>query len=406
MQQVASENREDGGTNLQTKPRPVVLQVESENRKDDGTNLQTRTEARLAAGRDRESQRRRDESADETVSRRAAGRERESQRRRDESADETDARRAAGRERESRRRRQQSTSETETRKAAVQEHQAEVLASTDHSAVLLQARDVQQEYAAALESLREHDSYAATVAFYAASPHGRGPAPTQEDVDARERLEQSIPNTIPKTTLGGAMRLFREQYNVNRINTCAACGKRDLDAFSEFSVDADEMRIFRLTGEAAATFHNRPMEEKRLINVYQSTSGHLYHFIPDLVHTSDGKEMVDLCRKCTEQSSSGRVPKISMANGVDFGRIAELPELSLLEKVVISPCNLSALTPICNLGSELFPAMMHLSMRRTSTFLSNTAALSLQLVSFRFFLLFDFVCQGQEVFSLSSFAEN
>ena len=329
-----SRRRRDESADETDARRAAGRERESRRRRDESAD---ETDARRAAGRERESQRRRDESADETEARRAAGRERESQRRRDESADETEARRAAGRERESRRRRLQSTSETETRKAVAQEHQAEVLASTDHSAVLLQARDVQQEYAAALESLREHDSYAATVAFYAASPHGRGPAPTQEDVDARERLEQSIPNTIPKTTLGGAMRLFREQYNVNRINTCAACGKRDLDAFSEFSVDADEMRIFRLTGEAAATFHNRPKEEKRFINVYQSTSGHLYHFIPDLVHTSDGKEMVDLCRKCTEQSSSGRVPKISMANGVDFGRIAELPELSLLEKVVISP---------------------------------------------------------------------
>ena len=48
--------------------------------------------------------------------------------------------------------------------------------------------------------------------------HGHGPAPTQEDIDARESLEQSIRIAIPKTTLGGAMRLFREQSNVNGIN--------------------------------------------------------------------------------------------------------------------------------------------------------------------------------------------
>ena len=282
-------------------------------------------EKRLALVRVRACQRRADESPSQTEVRHASDRRGHHERIEHELPQEKQDRLSF----------QQSGREACSQQA--RERDTDILANTDHSQVLLRPASVQQQYATALESLREHDAFAATVAFYAASGHGRGPAPTREDVDVQHHLDSCIPEPVSATTLDGAIRRFRDQYDVSCINACAACGKRDIDTFTRLSLRSNQAQILRLDDQRADAFKARPEEEQRLCNIFRSADGHHYHLVPDLVDDVGDNEMVNLCSKCAKATSSGNVPKFSLAKGVDFGRTTNLPELSLLEKVVISP---------------------------------------------------------------------
>ena len=69
--------------------------------------------------------------------------------------------------------------------------------------------------------------------------------------------------------------------------------------------------------------------------------GNLYHLVREgIVTGDDGVPEAMLCSTCYGLVKTNHVPKFCIASGYDYCRIAGLPELSLLEKIVISPYRL------------------------------------------------------------------
>ncbi len=213
----------------------------------------------------------------------------------------------------------------------------------DHSTVLQKEPSYQDRYGSAIERLQEHDAFAATVGFYAASGHGRGQAPTAEDASVRDQLLEAIPSIVTAEMKGDALRAFRSGLSTDRILICACCGKRDCDTFTAHSLNASDptfrgLGALRLSDAQLSIYQQRPENLRSLFNAYQAPDGYCYHLVREGLVTGDRGQLVAmLCSGCEDHVKNRRVPRYCIASGYDYGRISDLPELSLLEKIVVSP---------------------------------------------------------------------
>ena len=102
-----------------------------------------------------------------------------------------------------------------------------LLLNADHSRALQREETYQQQYETAIDSLRERNAAVAEISFYAASGHGRWPAPTSEDCNVREQLLAEIPPVVTAEIKSAALADFSRD-----METCACCGRRDSGSFS------------------------------------------------------------------------------------------------------------------------------------------------------------------------------
>ena len=146
---------------------------------------------------------------------------------------------------------------------------------------------------------------------------------------------------VAPETLTDGLRSFCAEFSAEMVNTCAACGCRDMVNTHPCTIEeGGVLSCLRLTDEAAAAHLRRTPEVQSYYNIHRcATTGTLYHLMPDFVRDNeDGvRNVVNICEHCIVHLRKGLLPKFSLAHGYDFGRTTSLPELSLLEKVIIAP---------------------------------------------------------------------
>lgn len=91
-----------------------------------------------------------------------------------------------------------------------------------------------------------------------------------------------------------------------------------------------------LTEEQKLAYNSLPECHQKVASVYKLSDDELYHLHPELV--VNGK--VKICPTCSSHfiRSPPRIPKLSLAAGVDFGMLSRLnlPPLTIIEELLIS----------------------------------------------------------------------
>ena len=172
----------------------------------------------------------------------------------------------------------------------------------------------------------------AAISFYAASGHGRGPAPTSEDCDVRDQLLAEIPSVVTPEMKSAAIDGFSRDMDIKKIQTCASCGRRDIGLFSTHHFSSNDrssasLDLLLLSNDDRLAFEQSSPDMQRLRNVYRCAQNRLYHLVREgVVVDESGVTACTLCSACHGFIEKNRVPRFSIANGYDYGRINDLPQ--------------------------------------------------------------------------------
>ena len=127
------------------------------------------------------------------------------------------------------------------------------------------------------------------------------------------------------------------------IGHCACCGIMIMSTTSDVRLNIESLICLRLSEEEYDNWFNMETELRILYSVFvqSSESKMAYHVIPDLVtyNRISGKHEVRLCNTCKHTiRTKGNAPKISVANGYDFGCIwkSALTELTNVEMCLVA----------------------------------------------------------------------
>ena len=149
------------------------------------------------------------------------------------------------------------------------------------------------------------------------------------------------------------------------LYSCASCGIRDpylnyhqvavdeLPSFFELSPEQYQRRKrlqqpvdFAFPGRDGDLVSFRPVDISKVLSCFEAADGRVYHLHQELVDGEAANPTVHLCKFCYKQAcenSDPVRPKMSLANGVDYGvlsRIPELDKLSCLEEMLLSEVRL------------------------------------------------------------------
>jgi hypothetical protein len=122
------------------------------------------------------------------------------------------------------------------------------------------------------------------------------------------------------------------------VDVCGSCGVRCMCAEDErfADVDLERLHVLLLSADQQEEYERRSQAYQEASGVHRAVhDGRLYHVYPDLV--DDGGNVL-LCPTCERALMLGKVPKLSLAAGVDYGdgMRAGLPELTFMERRVIA----------------------------------------------------------------------
>ena len=172
------------------------------------------------------------------------------------------------------------------------------------------------------------------------------PEPGSEEAKAFVRNE--VPTTARKAQM--VQEFLALAGPGQPLYACAACGIRDpLIEYSDLISLSSVQGVFRVSGEQLRNVYFRINEPYRAaVSIYKDpASGVFYHVHPELVEVHDGIPMVRLCDDCHKDARDSRIPRYSIAAGLDYGcwaRVqaqrpgdANFEDLNLAERMVLSP---------------------------------------------------------------------
>jgi hypothetical protein len=162
----------------------------------------------------------------------------------------------------------------------------------------------------------------------------------------------------------------RHSYTQANLFACSACGYRVREQQTDpellykcVDLDSDFMSVLLFTQEQECVFRTERISQElsplfvpvddgfntgpifpwRAKSVFEASDARLYHLHPELVDEhEDGKSFVRLCPFCYESLEKNKVPRLSLASGVDFGNYKRvgLEQPSLHEELVIAKTRL------------------------------------------------------------------
>ena len=132
-----------------------------------------------------------------------------------------------------------------------------------------------------------------------------------------------------------------------QLLSCGACGIRSYTSkFHECSLRDQFIQLLKLN-TAQIEEHERLGEFKAVSSVYVDRDGDHFFLHPEVVRPEkDGHEpTVTVCEECLESMKRKMIPELSVANGLDFGDLSRLPDLTippltLVELHICSPARL------------------------------------------------------------------
>ena len=185
-----------------------------------------------------------------------------------------------------------------------------------------------------------------------------------EAVDER-RMCEVMSNEVPSAEeLQKLYVSFRETHDFvnSTLRACGTCGTRDFvsDKFRCYMVKLRNLNLFAFSTQDMAKWEAmrqagdivvpvdarmtmRRVKPWKVMSCYESTRLRCwFHVHPELVETRDEEEYTRLCCCCRDSWLEGKVPKNSIANGIDFGwaRRLGLTEPNLWEQMVLSQLRL------------------------------------------------------------------
>lgn len=177
-----------------------------------------------------------------------------------------------------------------------------------------------------------------------------------EQYDERLDQHETVANTIPQhfkdvineigDGISAAVKnncINNFQDRVNYISTLLACGACGIRSFTtqegrKIKLEDPLLQLLQLKPDDINQ-HDSLEDFKNVCSIYTDTDVASKRFFlhPELVETSEhGDCQVYLCDDCLRQLRSGKIPKYSIANGHDYGRMDRIPDLQPLTLVILS----------------------------------------------------------------------
>lgn len=188
----------------------------------------------------------------------------------------------------------------------------------------------------------------------------------QNEILSNEEIDSKVAQFFEAQGRGGynGKQLFEKLNRPPTIDAyltaCGACGVREMErngiTYTEVEIEsigkfiklsASEITEYRKLQTFPPLF--LPINNKndctwfypyKLISVYESTiTQELYHLHQELIHFNENNnESTFLCPQCTKEIEKKQIPKLSLANGIDFGYYKRLPltQPNLLEMYAIA----------------------------------------------------------------------
>ena len=153
------------------------------------------------------------------------------------------------------------------------------------------------------------------------------------------QLASLLDKQFPRQTLDTVHRRFLQKWNIEA--PLLACGMRHFVTESTMLVTKAlrELCILEYSTADIRELNHIPADYRNIVSHYEH-AGRCYHVHQNLVHTPAGtnEPLVQLCSTCWTSIEQKRIPKYSVANGVDFGSASRLslPPLNLAEEYLVS----------------------------------------------------------------------
>lgn len=166
----------------------------------------------------------------------------------------------------------------------------------------------------------------------------RNQTKASQELHHLHRLVNQIGQGISSTVKDDCIATFQEQVNyLSSLLACWACEIRSFTTQDGRKVTLEDplIQLLRLNKEDMEQ-HDSLGVYKNVCSIFTDTVNPSVRFFlhPELVETlENGNYEVYLCSDCLRQLHSGTVPKLSVANGNDYGFIDRLPELEPLTLV-------------------------------------------------------------------------
>ena len=180
-----------------------------------------------------------------------------------------------------------------------------------------------------------------------------------DDVSQAEIIEKLVKEIESNTSIEDFARIvreFQEVYNTtSTLHSCACCGIRTFQmdkgtAHQYIPLSALERLRYKPDSEALKRLMAIPIKFRRAISYFESSDNFIYHLHPEFVEklplplSGDLVEQAKVCAPCWDvlRKDNEHLPKLSIANGIDFGvssRI-KLSQLRLAEQYLIARARL------------------------------------------------------------------
>ena len=173
--------------------------------------------------------------------------------------------------------------------------------------------------------------------------------PPEEREAAQKRLDaqkaELKSQVLTMENVAACLKAFQEQVNLNRqLLSCGACGFRSYSRgyrdvlLSDPILDPLKLKATQLEE------YNLYGQFKSVASVVEFEGTHFY-LHPEVISPGQNSSSVTLCDDCHQSLRARRIPALSVANGLDFGDLSRLhdltiPPLTLVERHVASPCRM------------------------------------------------------------------
>lgn len=189
----------------------------------------------------------------------------------------------------------------------------------------------------------ERDPRVALLAFAANSGQGRFLATDHEDIlnnvpGKISEIKAEIQKNLRTADIGEIFQKFKKSFDKNaQLLTCGCCGMRgfEMGGTEMHNIQLELLSHLLLSNEDRENNLRIPAPYRKVASVYTAPDGRSYHLHPEFV---DCQGSVRVCQTCRKHLLRKKIPKLSLAAGIDFGVLDRLgwPPLTLVEELLLS----------------------------------------------------------------------
>ena len=190
----------------------------------------------------------------------------------------------------------------------------------------------------------ERDARVALLACAANSGQGRFLQSDHEDIlnqnpSKINEIKKEIEDNLSQGEIGKIFKRFAADFDKNAaLSACASCGVRafEMGEVKMFQFHLEMLSHLQLDDDQRTAYLNLPEQYRKAASVFTADDGRLFHLHPEFVKN----EVVKVCQSCRDcfVLPEPKIPKLSLAAGIDFGLIERLglPSPTLVEELLLS----------------------------------------------------------------------